>query len=232
MNRRNSFLLITNISLLGVVLIALILRAMHLSNGLAGDEGFTCGIILEGFSGIIRQTLILNEPHPVGYYFLLRAWILLTGNSELATRWLSVWFGVLAVALLARFCFELFPGRYGRYVALAAAGLMAVNSFTVSQSREMRMYAMLLALSLASTLLMLMALQRPTPPELGRLHRRYLAGFANALLCVIRGRGAKRLRRNPMARPATERAAQTIPAMDHCRSGCGGLYAAMALRCA
>lgn len=161
MNRRNSFLLVTNISLLGVVLIALILRAMHLSNGLAGDEGFTCGIILEGFSGIIRQTLILNEPHPVGYYFLLRAWILLTGNSELATRWLSVWFGVLAVALLARFCFQLFPGRYGRYVALAASGLMAVNSYTVSQSREMRMYAMLLALSLASTLLMLMALQRP-----------------------------------------------------------------------
>jgi hypothetical protein len=161
MNRRNTSLLVTNLGLFIVVFMALVLRAMHLGNGLAGDEGFTCGIILEGFSGIIRQTLLLSEPHPVGYYFLLRAWILLAGNSELATRWVSVWFGVLAVALLARFCFQLFPGRYGRWVALAAAGLMAVNSFTVSQSREMRMYAMLLALSLASTLLMLMVLQRP-----------------------------------------------------------------------
>jgi hypothetical protein len=161
MNRRNSFLLITNAGLFGIVLVALILRAMHLSNGLAGDEGFTCGIILEGFAGIIRQTLALGEPHPVGYYFLLRAWLMLVGNSEMATRWLSVWFGVLAVALLARFCFQLFPGRHGRYVALIATSLMAVNEFAVSQSREMRMYSMLMALSLTSTLLMLRALQRP-----------------------------------------------------------------------
>ncbi|MCL5996837.1 MAG: glycosyltransferase family 39 protein [Chloroflexi bacterium] len=142
---------------IAVLLVALCLRAFQLSNDLTGDEGFTCSLLMNDFAGIVRDTLALGEPHPVGYYFVLKAWTALAGNSEFAQRSLSMWFGVLAVALIAMLSRQIVPGARGRFVALVAAALMALSSFTVSQSRDMRMYSMLLATTIASTSLMLYA---------------------------------------------------------------------------
>lgn len=148
--------LAAGIGLALVVLLGFAARVYHLDfPELAGDEGFSYVFIQGSYGQIITDTLAMREPHPVGSYFLQKAWVSLAGISEFALRFPSVWFGVLAIALAWRFTCEL---GFARGVALASAALMAFGPFAVFYSREMRMYSMLLALSLASTLLMWMLL--------------------------------------------------------------------------
>ncbi|MCS6849277.1 MAG: glycosyltransferase family 39 protein [Anaerolineae bacterium] len=141
-----------------IVLLGFAARVYHLDFAeLAGDEGFSYVFIQRSYGQMISDTLTMREPHPVGSYFLQKAWVSLAGISEFALRFSSVWFGVLAIALAWRFAREL---GFSRGTALAAAALMALGPFAVFYSREMRMYSMLLALTLASTLLMWMLLHR------------------------------------------------------------------------
>jgi hypothetical protein len=150
--------LAAGISLALVMLLGFAARVYHLDFAeLAGDEGFSYVFIQGSYGQIVSDTLAMREPHPVGSYFLQKAWVSLAGISEFALRFPSVWFGVLAIALAWRFVREL---GFARGVALASAALMAFGPFAVFYSREMRMYSMLLALSLASTLLMWMLLRR------------------------------------------------------------------------
>ncbi|BCX04436.1 MAG: hypothetical protein KatS3mg053_2374 [Candidatus Roseilinea sp.] len=141
-----------------VVLLGFAARVYHLDFAeLAGDEGFSYVFIQGSYSQIVSDTLAMREPHPVGSYFLQKAWVALTGSSEFALRFPAVWLGVLAIALAWRFAREL---GFARGVALVSAALMALGPFAVFYSREIRMYSMLLALTLASTLLMWMLLRR------------------------------------------------------------------------
>ncbi|MCS7056164.1 MAG: glycosyltransferase family 39 protein [Thermoflexales bacterium] len=141
-----------------IVLLGFAVRVYRLDFAeLAGDEGFSYVFIQRTYDQIIGDTLAMREPHPVGSYFLQKAWSSLAGVSEPALRFPSVWFGVLAIALAWRFAREL---GFSSRVAFASAALMALGPFAVFYSREMRMYSMLLALTLASTLLMWMLLQR------------------------------------------------------------------------
>ena len=86
-----------------VVLMAFAFRVFRLGyQELRGDETFGYFFSQHSLAEIIRSTLALREPHPVASYFLERAWFGLAGHSEFALRFVSVWFGVLAVALLFR----------------------------------------------------------------------------------------------------------------------------------
>src|SRR5690349_236446 len=87
----------TRTALLGILVLAFFLRVFHASTDMHDDEGFTCSMVLQDFAGIMRQTFALSEPHPVGYYFLIKAWKYLGGETEFAQRFPSLLFGVLAV---------------------------------------------------------------------------------------------------------------------------------------
>ena len=144
--------------LLLIILLGFAVRVYHLDFAeLAGDEGFGYVFIQRPYHAIVADTLAMREPHPVGSYFLQKAWAALVGISEFALRFPGAWFGVLAIALAWRLAREL---GFGRDVSLWSAGLMALGPFAVFYSREMRMYSMLLALTLASTLLMWLMLRR------------------------------------------------------------------------
>ena len=108
--------------------------------------------------GIVRATLTLKEPHPVGSYLLEKFWAGGAGSSEFALRFLSAWFGVAAVALLYRLARRL---RLPRRPAILAVGLLAVSPYAIWHSQDARMYSISLALTLASTCLALEALARP-----------------------------------------------------------------------
>jgi hypothetical protein len=99
----------------------------------------------------------MGDPHPLGSYFTFKAWSNIAGTSEFALRFPSAWFGVLAVGLVYRLGREL---RLTTAARTAAAVLMALSPFGLLHSREMRMYGMLLALTMASTLLTWMLFQR------------------------------------------------------------------------
>jgi hypothetical protein len=144
---------------IGLVLLGgLAVRVYHLGfPELAGDEGFSYVFIQRSYAEIVTATLAMGEPHPVGSYFIFKAWSNLAGSSEFALRFPSAWFGVMAIGLTYRLGREL---RFSAAARIGAAMLIAVGPFSAFYSREMRMYGMLLALTLASTLLAWISFQR------------------------------------------------------------------------
>lgn len=135
--------------LLLVLLLAFSLRVAGLdAQELRGDEAFGYFFSLRPPAEIVEQTLVLREPHPVASYLLQNAWLDLAGHSEFALRFVSAWFGVLAVALIARLARSL---GMGALPTLVAALLLALSPYAIWHSQDARMYSMSLALTLAST---------------------------------------------------------------------------------
>ncbi|MCS6774021.1 MAG: glycosyltransferase family 39 protein [Thermoflexales bacterium] len=131
---------------------ALALRLWELDKDeINGDEAFTFSYISGSYADIVRLTLESREPHPVGSYFVFKALLPLFGDSEFALRFPSVWSGVIAVALTYRLGCELraFAGL-SRLAAVMSAVVIAFAPFSVYHSREVRMYAMVLALTIAA----------------------------------------------------------------------------------
>ena len=136
--------------ILAILLVALALRCYRLdAQSFWNDEGNSARIaersldlILEGARGDI---------HPPGYYLLLHYWRVLLGQSEFALRSLSVVAGLMLVV------FTHLLGRrlFGEVTGLTAALLGAISPFAIYYSQEARMYALLAALSAASTYLLL-----------------------------------------------------------------------------
>ena len=169
---------------LAVLLIAFTLRVVNLNHiEIGGDEAFSYALMSRSFDEIINITYRLQEPHPVGGYFIQHIGIGLFGDSEFAIRYISVIFGMLAVALMAAFVRQLRLGRNpAQYVlALVAMGLMALHPLTVYHSRWGRMYSISLAVTLASTMLMLLLVRRRE----GRPTRKRFAAYVAVTLLAL-----------------------------------------------
>ena len=127
------------LALVALLLAAFALRAYRLDiRELSGDEAFGYFFALRPYSGIAQATLSLREPHPVASYFVQKAWSGLAGDSEFALRFASVWWGVLAVAILYRFARRL---SLSPATALIGAGLLTVSPYVIAQSQTARMYS-------------------------------------------------------------------------------------------
>jgi len=116
------------------------------------DEGVSLGEARATAGQILRDAAA--DIHPPGYYLLLAGWQDLTGSSELALRMFSALFSVLAVALVYAVGAHLFDRSTGVWSAL----FVAVNPFHIWYGQEVRMYALLEALSASSTLLTVLIL--------------------------------------------------------------------------
>jgi len=131
------------------------------------DESFTAnsskGSLAELFSGY----------HGL-YYTLENAWERFAGTSELALRLPSVVGAVIAACLLV-----VLAGRvFDRRVALLAGLLLAASPFVVKWSQQARGYTLMLAVSLAATLLLVRAVERGTRASWA------VYGAASAVLAV------------------------------------------------
>ncbi len=136
--------------LLAVILVAFVLRMYLLDHvSLRGDESFTVLFVLKPFAEMWHEILTV-EPNPPLLYLLLRGWVAIAGAGEFATRYFSVFWGVLCVALLYRFTCEFFKlsSAPRTRIALAAALLIAINPYQIWHSQDVRNYTMWPALSL------------------------------------------------------------------------------------
>ena len=139
-----------------IALAALTIRVYRLDTfAFRGDESFTvqfsslpAGELWEGIRSV--------EPNPPLYYYALRGWMALTGQSEYAARYFSVLFGVLCVPLT----YALGRALGGRRLGLVAAGLLAVNPFQIFHSQDVRNYTLWPAIVLAEWWFLWAALQR------------------------------------------------------------------------
>ena len=112
-----------------------------------------------------------GDIHPPLYFLGLAAWTALAGASDFALRWFSSAAGLVSVAL----CAALARRWLGSRTALPAALLLACAPPFVEFSRMARYYALLVALALLATVLLLRAVRRPT---LGRWLAYAVAGLA------------------------------------------------------
>lgn len=176
---------------LGVLLLAFLLRLYRLDyQELRGDEAFGYFFVQRTYSGMIEATIELAEPHPVGSYFVLKAWLNLAGDSEFALRFPSAWFGVLAAALTLRLALRL---GFRRRTALLALVLLTLSPYAIWHSQDARMYSMSMALTVAAVWLGVETLQRQragwglayVAVAWLALHTHYYAAFALAALTVF-----------------------------------------------
>ncbi|MFN8489189.1 MAG: glycosyltransferase family 39 protein [Caldilineaceae bacterium] len=174
-----------------LLLLAFALRVYRLDfQELRGDEAFGYFFSLRTFNDIVQSTLALKEPHPVASYFVQKIWLNWAGQSEFALRFISVWFGTLAIALLYRLGRRLDLSKPGSLVAML---LLAVSPYAIWHSQDARMYSMSLALTLASTWLAVEWLQKQRWPQtvayLGvswlALHTHYFSVFVLAAQAVF-----------------------------------------------
>lgn len=124
--------------ILGLILLAFAVRVYNLDRfAFRGDESFTVR-----FSTLPADELIegirMVEPNPPLYYYSLRGWIVLAGQSEFSTRFFSLVFGVLAVPLI----YILGRALAGRTVGLLAAVIVTINPFQIWHSQDVRNYTL------------------------------------------------------------------------------------------
>ena len=145
--------------LLAVILLGFALRLLRLAHReLRGDESFGYFFSLPSLGEIVARTLALQEPHPVGSYFLQHAWLQVTGTNEFALRFISVFAGTVAIPLIFHLGKRL---RFGAPTALTASLLTAVSAYAIWHSQDARMYSLSLALTAAATVLALRVIQQP-----------------------------------------------------------------------
>jgi hypothetical protein len=161
-------------TVLVLVVLAFALRVYRLDfQELRGDEAFGYFFSLRPYADIVDATIRLVEPHPVASYFVQKGWLALAGDGEFALRFVSVWFSVLAVALVYRL------GRalgFRPWAATLATLFMAISPYGIWHSQDARMYSMSLALTTATVLFAVAALQRQRWPwALGYIASAWLA---------------------------------------------------------
>ncbi|HKP46851.1 MAG TPA: glycosyltransferase family 39 protein [Pyrinomonadaceae bacterium] len=85
--------------------------------------------------------------HPPLFYMLLKVWIGIGGESLLWLRLLPALLAIVAIIPIVLLCREL---RLGPAAATFALLLMAVNGYLIKYAQELRMYSLLMLLSITS----------------------------------------------------------------------------------
>jgi mannosyltransferase len=144
------------LSLLFLILLAFALRLYHLDfQSLWRDEMDAILFACRSLSGLAPLFVTPGHNGPL-YYTILHFWIRLAGDSEFSVRFLSLVWGVLAVPLL----FRLGRRWVGKTGGVVAALLCATSPYLVWYAQEGKMYALLFLLSVASTYVYQLALER------------------------------------------------------------------------
>lgn len=133
------------LAMLVILLLGLALGLYRLDLQAAlGDDAFSLNIANQELGRLLW--LAAHEPHPPIFYLLLWGWVRLAGDSEFSGRFVAVWWGVLAIAIIYRLGRQL----AGRRTGLLGAFLLSINPFFVNYIQQARMYSMMVALSMAS----------------------------------------------------------------------------------
>lgn len=139
-----------------VLLVSVGVRFAELTEtGIWLDEAFSLLLSMKPPSEILSHTA--RDVHPPLYYLMLHEWIKVFGNGAFAARSLSVFFGVVSVALGIWLSHLLLPRR----AAMLASILLAIFPAAVRYSQEVRMYSFLGALMLGATIAFIYWLDRP-----------------------------------------------------------------------
>lgn len=115
------------------------------------DEAFGAYLIRFDFLSVAHYTA--NDVHPPLYYWLLKIWTTLFGNTELGLRSMSLFFGAITVI----FAFLLALRLFGRRTAYVSLLFLIISPMFIRYSQEARMYTLLTAIIVAATYVLVYA---------------------------------------------------------------------------
>lgn len=115
------------------------------------DEAFGAYLVRFNVFELTRYTAF--DVHPPFYYWLLKLWTELFGNTELGLRSMSVFFGILTVVLAFLLALRLF-GRKAAYLSLI---FLVLSPLFLRYGQEARMYTVLTATVLMATYILVYA---------------------------------------------------------------------------
>lgn len=143
---RNAQARFTGLILLLILSLGAVLRIVNLgSDSIWLDEAYSVQFAHLPLPQLLDETA-RSDVHPPLYYILLHFWLNLFGDSEAATRALSVLFGLLAILMIYMVAALLFD----RATGLLSALLLALSLFHIEFAQEARMYTLLALLALCS----------------------------------------------------------------------------------
>lgn len=146
---RNDWLILT----VGLVTFAAISLWTISKSSIWFDEAFGAYMIHFNFLEVARYTA--TDVHPPVYYWLLKLWSMLFGNTELALRSMSVLFAAVAMV----FGYLLTHRLFGKNAARTSLLFMALAPMMVRYGQEMRMYALVTAIAMAATYVLTFAVE-------------------------------------------------------------------------
>lgn len=116
------------------------------------DEAFGAYLARFNFFEIAHYTA--TDVHPPLYYWLLKLWGMMFGNTELALRSMSVLFGGISIV----FGYLLTNRLFSKKVARISLIFIVLSPMLVRYSQEMRMYTLVTAIALAATYVLTIAM--------------------------------------------------------------------------
>ncbi len=142
-----------------IFFVSLILRLIHITapTGLWFDELFCLISVKKSFPFGIIENLILHDDQMPLYYLILHIWIKIFGDSDTNLRLFSVISGSLIIPIIYLAGKELDSKKTG----IIAAAFIAINSFLIYYSQEVRLYSFLSLLSAFTLLLIIKAIKNP-----------------------------------------------------------------------
>ena len=159
------------------LLCAVALRFTHLDRPLWIDE-FASLDFADRPLGQLWSNWMIGETNPPFYYTLLKGWIALFGDGEVAVHSLSALFGVLCVALI----YWLVELASGPRAGCIAAIMLTFSGPAYFHSQNARAYGLALAFSLASVAATIRILQAA---EEGRVARRWYLFYAISMVGAL-----------------------------------------------
>ena len=136
----------------GLVVFAIITLWTITKSSVWFDEAFGAYLIRFNFFDIARFTAA--DVHPPLYYWLLKLWGMLFGNTELGLRSMSMLFGGISIV----FGYLLTHRLFNKKVARISLVFMVLSPMLVRYSQEMRMYTLVTAIALAATYVLTFAI--------------------------------------------------------------------------
>jgi len=131
---------------LTIILLAFVLRVYHLGHqSLWDDEAKSVWVSSWPVTEILVEQS--QHEHPPLHYLLLHCWMPLTGESEFAVRFVSLFFGLLSVPMIYKLGKALGTNHI---FGLLAAFVAAISPFWVYFSQETRMYTTVTFFSLSA----------------------------------------------------------------------------------
>ena len=144
------------VCLLGVIILGAILRVGFLGQrSIWLDEAVVAWVAQHPWREIPRL-LAAADQHPPAYYLLMHAWQGVAGTSEVALRFPSACFGLASVILT----YVLARRITSEATGLLSALVVAISPFQLMSAQEARMYPLLGALCLASTIALLSSVEQ------------------------------------------------------------------------